>query len=1061
MIKEVIKADGSVEPFDLEKLSKWAKYASKVGGNWTELAIQTFSRLPERVHSKDIHQTMIDVCYLEENIEHSRVASRLELAQLRKNMERKFGIKPNKESFKTLRSIMLEHGVWDKATIPKYSEQQEILYQELKEVKLESWQIAQWDDKYLLKLDGLSVEIPALAAMGIGLGLHGDTQDALDLASDIVYGRTNLPTPVLNGIRNGDFDGVSCCVISAGDSVESIAVADHIALRMTAKKAGIGIEYTTRSKGSSVKGGSTKHLGKHSIYKALDASVKMFTQITRGGSATVGFNVIDPEVENIALWKSQRVDIEQRLDKLDYSFCFNNAFLEAVVKKQDWYLFDYQDAPLIWKAFYNATVADYTSLVQRHVAKGVPHKKIKALDLIKYLLVIRQETGRLYCFNVSRANNHTPFVDVIKLSNLCVAPETQILTDQGYLTIGDLEGQEVNVWNGKEWSKTTVVKTGNNQKLVTVKTSSNQDLDCTEYHKFYVQTGYTRGAIVEKRAHELKVGDKLIKFELPLIQGNSELERAYTNGFYSGDGCFSGGIQRTYLYHSKQDLLSHIEDVRNVYVDVKQNRTTVTHNGNLKDKFFVPLNGYTVKSRLEWFSGLLDSDGSIARNGTNESLQVVSVHIEFLREIQLMLQTLGVTSKINNHAEEGIRKMPLNDGSGNNGEFHCRESWRLLVSSSGLFKLSQLGLETYRLIWDKRLPQRNAEQFVTVKEVIDSGRYDDTYCFNEPKRHMGMFNGILTGQCQEICLPTKPYIYMEDLYNDTNLRDGETAFCSLGAIVPVNIKSDKEYERVAYTLVKSINKLIDKCPKMTKNHERTMLERRSLGVGITGLAEYLYTQGYDYDGSGESLEFVHDLAEKHAFYCYKASIKLSEETGISVQGIKKDWLPVDTKVSKYANKQDWESVRGKPRMNSVVNAHMPTESSAVASGVLNGLYPARRKVINKKSRKGVVQFICDSFNPNVHLNAYDVPNVTLSKYYGVVQDWSDQGISADTYFRPTDYVDEKKPMTDLLREWVAHFRLGNKSMYYVNTEDTSGGSIHDVLQNLQAVEDEACVSCTL
>ena len=30
-IKEVIKADGSVEKFDLDKLSKWAKYASKVG----------------------------------------------------------------------------------------------------------------------------------------------------------------------------------------------------------------------------------------------------------------------------------------------------------------------------------------------------------------------------------------------------------------------------------------------------------------------------------------------------------------------------------------------------------------------------------------------------------------------------------------------------------------------------------------------------------------------------------------------------------------------------------------------------------------------------------------------------------------------------------------------------------------------------------------------------------------------------------------------------------------------------------------------------------------------
>lgn len=418
MIKEVIKADGSVEPFDLEKLSKWAKYASKVGGDWTTLAIQTFSRLPERVHSKDIHQTMIDVCYLEENIENSRVAARLELAQLRKNMERQFGVLPNKETFKNLRNILLDYGVWCKETIPEYSEEQEALYQEIKEVRLEAWQIGQWDDKYLLRIDGLSVEIPALAAMGIGLGLHGNTKDALDLASDIIYGRTNLPTPVLNGVRNGDFDGVSCCVISGGDTVESIGVAEHIAMRMTAKKAGIGIEYTTRSKGSSVKGGATKHLGKHSIYKSLDGAVKMFTQVTRGGSATVSFNVIDPEVEDIALWKSQRVDIEQRLDKLDYSFCFNDAFLDAVVKKQDWYLFDYQDAPTVWNMFYKGSVDEYNEVVADHVNRGIPHKKIKALDLIKHLLIIRQETGRMYCFNVSRANTHTPFVDVIKLSNL-------------------------------------------------------------------------------------------------------------------------------------------------------------------------------------------------------------------------------------------------------------------------------------------------------------------------------------------------------------------------------------------------------------------------------------------------------------------------------------------------------------------------------------------------------------------------------------------------------------------------------------------------------------------
>ena len=732
MIKEVIKANGSVEKFDLDKLSKWAKYATKVGGDWSEIAIETFTKLPEQTDSKDIHQAMIDVCYAKQDLVYSRVAARLETAQLRKNIERKFGIQVNKCSFKEIRKALLDNGVWCKETIPKYSDKQEQLFEELKQVELESWQISQWSDKYLLKFEDVVVETPVIAAIGIGLGLHGDGQDAYDLASDIVNSRTNLPTPVLNGIRNGDFNGVSCCVISAGDSVESIEVAQHLAVRMTAKKAGIGIEFTTRSKGSDVKNGRIKHLGKHPIYKHTDSGVKQFTQETRGGSATVGFTCIDPEVYNIALWKSQRIDIEQRLDRLDYSFIFNDAFLDAVVKRKDWYLFDFNDAPHVHKMFYTASVDEYNQIVEEHIEQGVKCEKAQALDLLKHVLMIRQETGRMYCFNVSRANIHTPFLDVIKLSNLC----------------------------------------------------------------------------------------------------------------------------------------------------------------------------------------------------------------------------------------------------------------------------------------------------------------------------------------QEICLPTTPYKDMEDLYLDNTMRgSGETAFCSLGAIVPVNIVNDAEYKRVAYTLVKTINKLIVKCPKMTKNHERTMLARMSLGVGITGLAEYLYKQGYDYNGSDKSLEFVSDLAEKHCFYLYKASQKLSEEIGVEVEGVDLNWLPVDTKVGKFEPKMDWESIRGKPRVNSVLIAHMPTESSALASGVTNGLYPPRKRIINKKSRKGIVQFICKDFVEGVNLFSWDVDNVVLSRYYSAVQDWSDQGISADTYTDPRKYEGGKKPLSLLLKEWVAHFRLGNKSMYYVNTYDNDEASVFDLAT--KEVVEEDCESCKL
>ena len=383
------------------------------------------------------------------------------------------------------------------------------------------------------------------------------------------------------------------------------------------------------------------------------------------------------------------------------------------------------------------------------------------------ILYIRMAKGKGYFTKIDTMNRNKAqiFKDkglVVKGSNLCVAPETLILTDKGYEVISDLENQKVNVWNGKEWSETTVVKTGENKKLLKVSTNFNQVLECTPDHKFYVQVGSINrgGKIYERRAKDLKVGDRLIKFDLPVIEGSKALDNAYTNGFYSGDGCYFEGSQMTYLYHEKQDLLPFIQDVKRVRVSEKQNRTTVYHNGNLKDKYFVPTSEYLIKSRLEWLSGLCDSDGTVSRNGETEGLQIGSIHLTFLQEVQLMLQTLGVTSTINFAAEEGFREMPLNDGSGENGKFYCQNAYRLLINANGLFKLSELGFETHRLVWKKRRPNRECDRFMTIKSVEDLGRYDDTFCFTEPKRHMGMFNGILTGQCNEVNLPvTEDYSF--------------------------------------------------------------------------------------------------------------------------------------------------------------------------------------------------------------------------------------------------------------------------------------------------------------
>ncbi|HCN5976744.1 TPA: hypothetical protein N6Y90_004888, partial [Escherichia coli] len=100
--------------------------------------------------------------------------------------------------------------------------------------------------------------------------------------------------------------------------------------------------------------------------------------------------------------------------------------------------------------------------------------------------------------------------EIIYSSNLCVAPETEILTKDGYQTISDLKDCSVEVWNGEEWSEVIVRKTGSDQKLITVVTSTGKELTCTPYHRFYLQDNP-----LEKMACDLKVGDQLIELRLP------------------------------------------------------------------------------------------------------------------------------------------------------------------------------------------------------------------------------------------------------------------------------------------------------------------------------------------------------------------------------------------------------------------------------------------------------------------------------------------------------------------------------------------------------------------
>lgn len=531
----------------------------------------------------------------------------------------------------------------------------------------------------------------------------------------------------------------------------------------------------------------------------------------------------------------------------------------------------------------------------------------------------RVEIGYPYIFFADTVNKNT--VDVYKdknltihHSNLCVAPNTKLLTDNGYKSIKDLVNRIVNVWNGEEWSEVQVVKTGENKNLLRVTTDSGYDLDCTPYHKFYILESTESGKRTkpprykEVEAKDLKVGDKLIKFSLPVIKGDKELEYAYDNGFYTGDGCSYQNSQIVYLYHEKINLLLHIKSVLNWSHQPEQNRF-VGKTKSLKDKYFVPMSDYSIESRLNWLAGYLDADGTVTNNDGSQSLQAVSINKEFLNEVQLMLQTLGVTSKVSLAREEGINLLPKNDGSGELGEYNTATTYRILINGNSLFKLNALGLKCNRLKWEEKEPNRECCHFIQVESIEELEGLSDTYCFTEPKRHMGMFNGILTGQCSEIALPN---------------NDEWSFVCNLSSMNLLYYDKWKEtdaVETMVFFLDAVMTDFLEKLEKMRDSENKedrlafSFMERaynfaktnRALGLGALGWHSYLQSKMIPFESLDASklnsriFSFIQTRA-------HKASIELADIFG------------------------EPELLKGYGRRNTTLTAIAPTTSSAFILG---------------------------------------------------------------------------------------------------------------------------------
>lgn len=342
-----------------------------------------------------------------------------------------------------------------------------------------------------------------------------------------------------------------------------------------------------------------------------------------------------------------------------------------------------------------------------------------------------------------------------------------------------------------------------------------------------------------------------------------------------------------------------------------------------------------------------------------------------------------------------------------------------------------------------------AREFV-AKAVTQSFEVGTHYLafIDEINRHTPYKEPIHSSNlCVEITQPTSPYYDMRDLLTAEDHGRGEVSLCSLGGIVECNIKSDEEYASAAYYTLKMIDYCIHNSDYPLAHVGFTAKQRLNAGIGILGVAVTMAREGLKYD-TPEGLKRLHEMAERHAYFCIYASLRLGKELGNAPWMHKtkwpEGWLPIDSykrtvdQITAPEYRYDWETLRSeiianKGIRNSSVIAHMPTESSSKASGVPNCLYPIRDLYLKKTDDSNITEWcaVDSDILGDKYQSAWTIKSLDMIKVYAVWQKFTDQSISADLWKdRSIEINLSKKEMVD---EYLAMIKYGMKTRYYQNS----------------------------
>lgn len=277
-------------------------------------------------------------------------------------------------------------------------------------------------------------------------------------------------------------------------------------------------------------------------------------------------------------------------------------------------------------------------------------------------------------------------------------------------------------------------------------------------------------------------------------------------------------------------------------------------------------------------------------------------------------------------------------------------SWRLEIDSTGLRHLIELGFRPKRMDPGHEQPRQN----VRVVGICEEEERQDTYCFTEPLRHMGMFNGVLAGNCAEIIEFTS---------------DDEVAVCTLASLgLPAFVKRGGRFDYAALheavrVVARNLDDVIDINAYPMDKARRSSQTHRPIGIGIQGLADVFAKLRIPFD-SPEAARLNAEISATMYHAALDASADLAAEKGpyASFEGspasrghLQWDLWGIESPET-VGGTLDWTALKSKIERhglrNSLSIALMPTASTAQVFGNNESFEPFTSLIYTRRTLAG-------------------------------------------------------------------------------------------------------------